>query len=291
MFAIAAPTVSQARGAERFNRSGPSGPVFTGARVATLLTVRKEKWGEGARLYASVGQAPSGLGTHCRRWHWLGETPVPVTERFGSSRVVPRPGLRAEVENCSVQIAAVVQNHWVATVGGGREWLAVNAGDEHNAAPSDWMARRGCTPSRMRRSSRRNRRPRALRRGRGLSGNAESPPHVVVRRERWVGAADGDRERVHLAVPSRIESPLLRARRDGAAVGGTRRPQHVEQAVSLKPHRRWLAVGCRRHDAAPPERAVRRRCAPPRMRSRSRDGCRQPAVVGVDRSETSMQAI
>ena len=172
-----------------------------------------------------------------------------------------------------------------------RQWLAVNAGDEHKAAPSDWMARRGCTPSRMRRSSRRNRRPRALRRGRGLSGNAESPPHVVVRRERRVGAADGDRERVHLAVPSRIESPLLRARRDGAAVGGTRRPQHVEQAVSLKPHRRWLAVGCRRHDAAPPERAVRRRCAPPRMRSRSRDGCRQPAVVGVDRSETSMQAI
>ena len=126
-----------------------------------------------------------------------------------------------------------------------RRWLVVNAGDEHLAAPSDWMARRGCTPSRMRRSSRRNRRPRALRRGRGLSGNAESPPHVVVRRERRVGAADGDRERVHLAVPSRIESPLLRARRDGAAVGGTRRPQHVEQAVSLKPHRRLPAAECR----------------------------------------------
>ena len=28
-----------------------------------------------------------------------------------------------------------------------RRWLAVNAGDAHNAAPSYWMARRGCTPS------------------------------------------------------------------------------------------------------------------------------------------------
>ena len=28
-----------------------------------------------------------------------------------------------------------------------RRWLVVNAGDEHLAAPSDWMARRGCTPS------------------------------------------------------------------------------------------------------------------------------------------------
>ena len=218
MFAIAAPTVSQARGAERFNRSGPSGPVFTGARVATLLTVRKEKWGEGARLYASVGQAPSGLGTHCRRWHWLGETPVPVTERFGSSRVVPRPGLRAEVANCSVQIAAVVQNHWVATVGGGRE-------------------------------------------------------------------------RVHSAMPCRVESPLLRTRRDSAAVDGNSPPAACRAGRELEIVSPAAGCGVPETSTTPhhPRGQFGRRCAAPRMRSRSRAGCGQPAVVDVDRSETSMQ--
>ena len=47
---------------------------------------------------------------------------------------------------------------------------------------------------------------------------------------------------IHLAVPGRIKSPLLRARRDSAAVDSIRHPQHVEQAVSLKPHRRLLAA-------------------------------------------------
>ena len=38
-----------------------------------------------------------------------------------------------------------------------RRWLVVNAGDEHLAAPSDWMARRGCTLSCMHRPSHKGR--------------------------------------------------------------------------------------------------------------------------------------
>ena len=69
--ATAAPNayVSQARGADRFNRSEPSGPfalpsgwgthrlrpVSTGARIATHRTVREEQ--RGARLHASADQA------------------------------------------------------------------------------------------------------------------------------------------------------------------------------------------------------------------------------------------
>ena len=83
-----------------------------------------------------------------------------------------------------------------------RRWLAVSAGDEHNAAPSDWMARRGCTPHAKTEP------PKPL---------TTNPPSKAWTQQkcgaaaaRWSPSrtpsrgADGDRDRVHLAVPGRF---------------------------------------------------------------------------------------
>jgi len=127
-----------------------------------------------------------------------------------------------------------------------RRWLAVNAGDAPNAAPSDWMARRGCTPSACadRAAKVADNEPSAegedaaemlsRRRPAECVENSGSGPQMeTVRESTWPCPVGSSR---HCAEPA--ETVLLPA---AFATRSTSR-----RSLGSKPLCRWLAVECRR---------------------------------------------